>query len=149
MPCVRVSNNQESPGELHSHSASRALNAIQRLPHTAALLPRLSLLCLLSLEKRSIFTVSLWSSIVSKRTVATRQQKSHHSSFLQTAEEWPRASMSAFFPPFLWRGCGCEMQSLECHYTTQNKTFQCRVPQVPMHGLTENSACRVSLWEQA
>ena len=118
---------------------------IQWLHHAAALLPLLSLLCLLSLEKCSSFIVSLWWSIVSKRTVAKRHQKCHHSS----AEELPRASMSAFFPPFLWRGCGCETQSLECCYTTQSKIFQCWVPQVPMYGLTENSPIRVSLWEQA
>lgn len=58
-------------------------------------------------------------------------------------------SLCQLFSPFLWRGCGCEMQSLECYYTTLSKTFQCWVPQVPMYGLAENSAFRVSLWEQA
>lgn len=27
-------------------------------------------------------------------------------------------SLCQLFSPFLWRGCGCEMQSLECYYTT-------------------------------
>lgn len=58
-------------------------------------------------------------------------------------------SLCQLFSPFLWRGCGCEMQSLECYYTTLSKTFQSWVPQVPMYGLAENYAFRISLWEQA
>lgn len=58
-------------------------------------------------------------------------------------------SLCQLFSLFLWRGCGCEMQSLECYYTTLSKTFQCWISQVPMYGLAENSAFRVSLWEQA
>lgn len=72
---------------------------IQSLHHAAALLPLWSLLCLLSLEESSRVIEPLWGSFVSKWTVAKRKQKCHYSfSFLQTAEEWPRASMSAFSP---------------------------------------------------
>lgn len=57
-------------------------------------------------------------------------------------------SLCQLFSLFLWRGCGSEMQNLECYYTTLSKTFQCWVSQVPIYGLDENTAFRVSLWEQ-
>lgn len=49
---------------------------------------------------------------------------------------------------FLWRGHGDEMQSLESHYTTKSKTFQCWIPHVLMYELTENFPFRVSLQKQ-
>lgn len=105
MPHVRVAKTQESPGESSRHRASRAFWARgNTVTASCSCSPSslLSLLCLLTLEKHSSFIVSSWWSIICNWMVAKRQQKCHHCFFLlATAEEWPRASMSAFFPdPF-------------------------------------------------
>lgn len=138
----KVSQNQGSLGQSSRHSSSRASECQWEYSHCTM---HCSPSSLLSLGESSSFTLPLWGSFVSG------QYKRHSRSAttpLQTAESG-LDSLCQLFSLFLWRGCGCEMQSLECYYTTLSKIFQCWVPQVPMYGLAENSAFRVSLWEQA